>query len=193
MTAMAIESSKSPRRAEANAATIRMTIMVEVNCSHRIVQGLLPPLSSSSLGPRSSSRRVASSALSPHSASVPKAHSTSATPDVCHVPLSPRKFLSIRRVPPLPPSRPGFTSLSAPSKHRLNRQEFPRWFEVRYWEKLSEPMSSETRAVRLTVILFSVRLPVASRMHLWRRSGARLLLHAEQRGVELKLVGDETG
>ena len=39
--------------------------MVEVNCSHRIAQGLLVPLSSSSLGPSSSRRRAASSRLAP--------------------------------------------------------------------------------------------------------------------------------
>src|SRR5215207_6356471 len=42
-----------------------MTIMVEVNCSHRIAQGLLVPLSSSSLGPSSSRRRRPPPRLAP--------------------------------------------------------------------------------------------------------------------------------
>src|SRR5918993_1230710 len=86
-----------------------MTIMVEVNCSHRIAQGLLVPLSSSSLGPSSSRRRVASSSPSPEPASVPRARSTSATSEVCQAPPSPRESLFIRLVLP-----PDFISLSVP-------------------------------------------------------------------------------
>src|SRR5215217_7317666 len=86
-----------------------MTIMVEVNCSHRIAQGLLVPLSSSSLGPSSSRRRAASSSPSPDPASVPRVCSTSATSEVCQAPPSPRESLFICLVLP-----PGFTSLSVP-------------------------------------------------------------------------------
>src|SRR5829696_6947123 len=88
-----------------------MTIMVEVNCSHRIAHGLLVPLSSSSLGPSTSRRRAASSSPSPESTSVPRARSTSATSEVCQALLSPRESLFICLVLP-----PGFTSLSVPRR-----------------------------------------------------------------------------
>src|ERR671910_2527980 len=78
-----------------------MTIMAEVNCSHRIAHGPLPLLSSSSFGPHSSSRRAASSSLSPDSAPVSRARSTSSASDVCHAHSSPRRSLPIRE----PPSR----------------------------------------------------------------------------------------
>src|SRR5918999_2469192 len=80
---------------------MRMTIMAEVNCSHRIAHGPLPLLSSSSFGPHSSSRRAASSSLSPDSAPVSRARSTSSASDVCHAHSSPRRSLPIRE----PPSR----------------------------------------------------------------------------------------
>src|SRR5215203_944046 len=73
--------------------------MVEVNCSHRIAQDLLEPLSSSSFVPRSPSRRTASSLLSPDPASVPRARSTSPASEVCQAPSSPLRRLSIRRFP----------------------------------------------------------------------------------------------
>src|SRR5215207_433362 len=78
-----------------------MTIMAEVNCSHRIAHGPLPLLSSSSFGPHSSNRRAASSSLSPDSAPVSRARSTSSASDVCHALSSPRRSLPIRE----PPSR----------------------------------------------------------------------------------------
>src|SRR5215217_2205918 len=83
---------------------MRITIMVEVNCSHRIHQGLLVPLSSSSLGPSSSRRRAASLSPSPVPASVPRASSTSATSEVCQAPPSARRLLPIRRSPLRVPS-----------------------------------------------------------------------------------------
>src|SRR5215203_5894009 len=81
-----------------------MTIMAEVNCSHRITHGLLVPLSSSSLGPRSASRRAASSLLSPDAARVPRACRTSCTSEVCQTPPSTSLRLSIRRSHSLAPS-----------------------------------------------------------------------------------------
>src|SRR5215217_5264075 len=74
-----------------------MTIMASVNCSHRITHGLLVPLSSSSLGPCSTSRRAASSSPSPDAAWVPRAFRTSSTSEVCQTPTSPSLRLSIRR------------------------------------------------------------------------------------------------
>src|SRR5918992_2328710 len=93
---------------------MRMTIMAEVNCSHRIAHGPLPLLSSSSFGPHPSSRRAASSSLSPDSAPVSRARSTSVASDVCHAHSSPRRSLPIReppsRAPPacLPEVGPGY-------------------------------------------------------------------------------------
>jgi hypothetical protein len=78
-----------------------MASIVEVNCSHRIAQGLLLPLSSSSFRPTSRSRRAVSASLSPDSASVSRARSTSSTSEVCYAPPSPHRLLSNRRVPPL--------------------------------------------------------------------------------------------
>ena len=65
------------QRPETTAATMRMTTMSPVSCSHRMRHGLLRPRSTSSLGPNWPSRRFAVDVVRPVSASVSSADMTS--------------------------------------------------------------------------------------------------------------------
>ena len=76
ITAMAIASlGNVPERiskiAEITATAISITNIMLVNCSQRIVRGLLPPVDSSSLTPKYCCRCVTSDSVNPSSRSLP--------------------------------------------------------------------------------------------------------------------------
>ena len=65
MARMAIASCHLPKKPEMTAAATRIKTMVAVNCSHKILKGLRPPCSASSLGPTCWRRVVTSVGVKP--------------------------------------------------------------------------------------------------------------------------------